>query len=93
MRSDEQASRRAKAKPHAGHGMVAHDEGEPVKACALVIGRLATGRWKGDVCGLGISVGISSGAIRADRRPRRRSRAESGESRGNEGRQEIGMPQ
>lgn len=91
IRSDEQASRRSKAKPDAGHGIVTHAEGEPVKACVVVMGRLATGRWDDDVRGLGIPVGISAGVIRSDRGQRCRSSDESGESRWSEGRQGIGI--
>ena len=92
IRSDEQASRRAKVKPSTGHGAVVCDEGEPVKAHTLVIGRLTTGRWEVGVRGLGISVCISAGSPRADRRQRRHSTVEAGESRWREGRQGIGMP-
>jgi hypothetical protein len=92
IRSDEQTSRRAKVKSNAGHGVAVRTEKEPAKVRTLVIGWLTTGRWEVGVCGLGISVGSSAGASRADRRQRRHSSDEVGESRWNEGRQEIGIP-
>lgn len=90
IRSDEQTSRRSKVKSSTGHGAVVCVEGEPAKVHTLVIGRLTTGRWEVGVRGLGISGGMSAGAIRAARRQRRHSTVEGGESRWREGRQEIG---
>ena len=92
IRSDEQTSRRSKVKFNTGHGVVVCDEGEPVKAHAVVMWRLTTGRWDVGVRGLGISGCISVGAIRAARRQRRHSTVEGGESRWREGRQDIGRP-
>ena len=91
IRSDEQTSRLAKVKSSTRYGVVVCVEVEPAKARTLVIGRLTTGRWEVGVRGLGISDGISAGAIRAVRRQRRHSAVEGGESRWREGRQEIGM--
>lgn len=56
IRSDEQASRRSKVKLCAGVGAVVCVELEPVKAHAMVIRRLTTGRWNGGVRGLGRAV-------------------------------------
>ena len=92
IRSDEQPSRRAKAKFNTGYGVVVCGEGEPVKAHTVVMWRLTTGRWEVGVRGLGISGCISAEATRAARRQRRHSTVETGESRWREGRQGIGMP-
>jgi hypothetical protein len=92
IRSDEQASRRAKVKPCARGGVAVSAEWEPAKAGTVVMWRLTMGRWEVVVRGLGISGCISAGASRAPRRQRRHSTVETGESRWREGRQEIGMP-
>ena len=92
IRSDDEASRRPKAKPNAGHGVAVPSEGGPAKKVgAVVIGRLTTGRHDGCVCGLGIPAGINDGVYRAGRRQRRHSSDEAGESRWSEGRQGIGV--
>ncbi len=91
IRSDEQTSRRAKAKSNTGHGVVVCVEGEPAKVHTLVIGRLTTGRCEVGVRGLGIPDCISAESPRAVRRQRRHSTVEAGESRWREGRQGIGM--
>jgi hypothetical protein len=92
IRSDEQASRRAKVKPCARGGVAVSVEWEPdKKADTVVMWRLTMGRWKVGVRGLGISGCISAGGSRALRRQRRHSTVETGESRWRKGRQEIGM--
>jgi hypothetical protein len=92
IRSDEQASRRAKAKLSAKDGAAVSTKWEPAKVGRVFMWRLTMGRWEVGVRGLGISGCISAGASRAPRRQRRHSTVETGESRWREGRQEIGMP-
>ena len=92
IRFYDQASRRSKAKPSAGHGGAVPSERGPAKKVGMVImGRLTTGRRDGCERGLGIPAGINDGVTRAGRRQRRHRSDEVGESRWSEGRQGIGV--
>lgn len=92
IRSDEQTSRRSKAKFNTGYGVVVCGEREPAKAHTVVMWRLTTGRCDVGVRGLGIAGGMCAEVTRAASRQRRHSTAEGGESRWREGRQELGKP-